>query len=110
MENEYKYFRLVAYHEATDRCAIIDCYGAYKQLWQFSAYVKSAGLKILEVGSEDKFLDVNMKREKIDLERIIIVAEMPGKPIYRIIEQNGKKYRAVIVEEKMYIPDRNKTE
>ena len=51
-----------------------------------------------------------MKREEIDLERIIIVAEMPGKPIYRNIEQNGKKYRAVIVEENTYIPDRNKSE
>ena len=56
------YFRITAYHPAKNVCAIFDSNGRFEKLWQFSAYLVQKGFKIVEVGSDDKFLDGNIPK------------------------------------------------
>ena len=60
----------------------MDCFGCYEKLWQFSAFLISKGLKVLEVGNDDKFLDGNIQRADEDKEQLILRANAPGKPSY----------------------------
>lgn len=59
MEN---YFRITAYHPAKNICAIFDSNGRFEKLWQFSSYLVRKGFKIVEVGTDDKFLDGNIQK------------------------------------------------
>lgn len=93
------YFRITAYHPVEDFSAIIDSYGMFDKLWQFSAYLVSKGFKVLEVGSEGSFTDGNITKAEYDAERMILRACQKGKPIYR----DG----TVIVEGKYYKPISN---
>ena len=93
------YFRITVYHPAEDFSAIIDSYGMFDKLWQFSAYLVSKGFKVLEVGSEGSFTDGNITRAEYDAERMILRACQKGKPTYR----DG----TVIVEGKYYKPISN---
>ena len=54
------YFRITAYHPAKNICAIFDSNGRFEKHWQFSAYLVQKGFKIVEVSSDDKFLDGNI--------------------------------------------------
>ena len=56
------YFRITAYHPAKNVCAIFDSNGRFEKLWQFSSYLVQKGFKIVEVGSDDKFLDGNIPK------------------------------------------------
>ena len=93
------YFRITAYHPVEVFSAIIDSYGMFDKLWQFSAYLVSKGFKVLEVGSEGSFTDGNITRAEYDAERMILRACQKGKPTYR----DG----TVIVEGKYYKPISN---
>ena len=56
------YYRITGYCEQEDFCFIMDCYGMFEKLWQFSSYLLQKGLKVLEVGNESKFTDGNIDR------------------------------------------------
>ena len=43
------YFRITAYHSVQDLSIIMDSYGLFEKLWQFSADLVWKGFKILEV-------------------------------------------------------------
>lgn len=92
------YFRITAYHPVEDFSAIIDSYGMFDKLWQFSAYLVEKGFKVLEVGSEGSFTDGNITRAEYDAERMILRACQKGKPTYR----DG----TVIVEGEYYKPNK----
>ena len=49
------YYRITGYCESEDFCFIMDCYGMFEKLWQFSSYLLQKGLKVLEVGNDSKF-------------------------------------------------------
>ena len=36
-------------------CFILDCYGFFTELWQFSSFLVNKGLQVLEVGNATKF-------------------------------------------------------
>jgi len=91
------YFRITAYHPTEDISAIIDSNGMFEKLWQFSSYLIQKGFKVLEVGSDEKFRDVNIEKAEYDNEHIILRASSKGKPVYT----DGK----VEVEGKQYIPE-----
>ena len=44
------YYRITGYCEKEDFCFIMDCYGMFEKLWQFSSYLLQKGLKVLEIG------------------------------------------------------------
>ena len=56
------YFRITAYEPNHDFSIIMDTYGMFEKIWQFSADLIKRGLKILEVSSDEQFIDVNIDK------------------------------------------------
>jgi hypothetical protein len=98
------YFRITGYCEQQDFSFIMDCYGCFEKLWQFSAYLISKGLKVLEVGNDTKFLDGNIERIKPNA-KLVLRATTKGKPEYITQTTNDTQYKAIKVNNKIYIPD-----
>ncbi len=101
------YYRITGYCEQEDFCFILDCYGAFEKLWQFSSFLIQKGLKVLEVGAESKFADGNLSRIVENTEKIVLRANAKGKPEYVTQTVDGVTYTAVKVADKVYVPDRS---
>lgn len=88
------YFRITAYHPQKDVCAVLDSNGRFEKLWQFSAYLVQKGFKIVEVGSDDKFLDGNIPKASVET-LLILRACAKGQPLINgdTVEVNGKNYK-----------------
>lgn len=100
------YFRITAYEPNYDFSIIMDTYGMFDKLWQFSADLIKRGLKILEVSSDEQFIDVNIdKLTEEEPDKFILRAFVQGKPEYLQQNINGVAYKAVKVGEKIYIPN-----
>lgn len=68
--------------EQRDFCFIIDCYGKFEKLWQFSSFLIQKGLKVLEVGNSEQFLYGNLDRIAEPNNEFILRATIHGKPEY----------------------------
>lgn len=101
-----EYFRITGYNEKDNYCFIVDSNGMFEKLWQFSAYLISKGLKVLEVSKEEIFIDVNIKRATEDKEHIILRANAVGKQKNIIQEIDDVLYKAIQVADKIYVPDK----
>jgi hypothetical protein len=97
------YFRITGYCPEHDFSFIIDSNGMFEKLWQFSSMLIQKGLKVLEVSTGEKFIDINIKPIEEDTEHIILRATAEGKPEYVDQIINGVTYKAVKVGEKVYI-------
>lgn len=89
------YFRITAYHPEQNISVIMDSYGKFEKLWQFSAYMVQKGFKVLAVGKDGTFFDGNIEKEtKVEPEKIILRAYATGKPtiVNGKVEVNGKFY------------------
>lgn len=100
------YFRVTAYHEQANVSVIVDSNGYYSALWELSAFLIQKGFKVLEVSDDGKFLDGNIERAEQDTENLIVRACCKGKPLTADYGFNGKTYKAVQVETKIYVPER----
>ena len=103
------YYRITGYCEQEDFCFILDCYGVFEKLWQFSSFLVQKGLKVLEVGSDAKFLDGNIPRAPENAEKLILRANAKGKPEFTMQTIDGVTYKAVKIADKIYIPDKTQT-
>lgn len=103
------YYRITGYAPNDNFCFIMDCYGLYEKMWQFSSFLIQKGLKVLEVGNAEKFIDININKIEKDTEHIALRAVADGKPENIIQEFNGNRYNAIKVAEYIYIPDNTKT-
>lgn len=101
------YFRITAYHPAENLSVIMDSNGMFQKLWQFSSYMVQKGFKILEAGSDERFLDVNIEKAEPEPDKIILQAVSKGQPLYLDYELNGSKLRALKLEGKIYVPENN---
>ncbi|MDE6275732.1 MAG: hypothetical protein K2M75_04245 [Clostridia bacterium] len=101
------YFRLTAYNEKEDLSVIIDSNGKFDKLWQFSSYVLQKGFKILEVSNADNFLDVNIDYADKDTEHVLLRAAQSGKPNYITHYIGDTPYKAVQVNDMIYVPNKN---
>ena len=101
------YFRVTVYHPESNISAIMDSYGMFEKLWQFTSFLVKRGFRILEVSNAEKFLDGNIKKVKKDPDHILLRAAQEGVPDYVDYEHNGKTCKAVKIEDKIYIPDCN---
>ena len=81
----------------------------YEKLWQFSSLLVQKGLKVLEVGSDAKFLDGNIERIDKNGDKLILRATAEGKPEYISQTIDGVTYKAVKVGDMIYVPDRSQT-
>lgn len=100
------YFRITAYYPKDNFSFIIDSNGKFEKLWQFSAYLISKGIKIIEVSKQEQILDINIEPAPQDNEHIILRANADDKPEYLTQTINGVTYKAIKVTDKIYIPDR----
>lgn len=103
------YFRITAYHLEMDCSVIMDSNGLFDKLWQFSADLVKRGFKILEVGNEEKFLDGNFEKDTEISDKYILRANAKGKPIPTTFKVGNVEYHAIIVGERIYIPDITQT-
>ena len=104
-----KYFRVTAYHPTEDISAIFDSNGMFEKLWQFSSFIISKGFKVIEVSTDEKFIDINIDKAKVNTDKFYLRAYAKGKPENVNYELEGKSYKAIKVDEKIYIPDRDTT-
>ena len=104
--NNNQFYRITAYYPQDDFSYIIDSNGKFEKLWQFSSYLVSKGIKIVEASKEEQIIDINIEKPKIDNENLIMRATADGKPEY--VEQtiNGTTYQSVKVADKIYIPNK----
>lgn len=76
---------------------------------QFSSYIVSTGYKVLEVSTDEKFLDINLDKAEQNSDKFFLRSHSNGKPENISYELGGTTYIAVKVGDKIYIPDREKT-
>ena len=100
------YFRITAYYPEDNFSFIIDSNGKFEKLWQFSAYLISKGIKVIEASKQEQMLDINIKPAPQDNKHIILRANADDKPEYIEQEYNGVLYKAIKVGDKIYIPDK----
>ena len=73
------YFRITGYYPEQDFCFIIDSNGMFEKLWQFSAYLVSKGLNIIDASKLENITDTNIDNANVDTEHIILRATQDGK-------------------------------
>ena len=103
-----QYFRITGYIPEKNLSFIIDSYGAYEKLWQFSSALLQKGCKIIEVGSSEKFLDGNIPKLENPSTKMVLRATDEGEPIHTNYEFNDMTYKAIQVGDKIYIPDKSR--
>ena len=57
------YFRITAYHPEENVSVIMDAYGMFEKLWQFSSFIVQKGFKIIAVGNGETFTDGNIEKD-----------------------------------------------
>ena len=102
------YFRITAYHPIKDRSIIMDSFGRFEKLWQFSSELIQKGFQIIEVANASKFLDGNFDKTGEDKDTLLLRAFGAGKPANIVCEHGDEIYHAIKVANKVYIPDRAK--
>ena len=103
------YFRITAYYPEDNFSFIVDSNGKFEKLWQFSAYLISKGIKVIEASKQEQMLDINIEPAQQDNEHIILRANPDDKPENITYEIDGITYKAVKVGDKIYIPDKEQT-
>ena len=101
-----KYYRITAYHKQEDFTCILDSNGMFEKLWQFSSFLVSKNINIIEVSKLENVIDINIEPAEIDNENIILRACADEKPEYIEQEYNGILYKAIRVADKVYIPNK----
>lgn len=101
------YFRITAYHPTENISVIMDSYGKFEKLWQFSSYMVSKGFKVLEVDTQDTFLDGNLPKVESKQEKIMLRASKQGKPTITSFTQNNKTHNKIIMNNNNYITLKN---
>jgi hypothetical protein len=75
------YFRIAAYNRDEDYSIIMDSYGAFNELWQFSSYLVEKGFSIIAVGNADFFTDGNIPKVNMPTDKLMLRAEAKERPI-----------------------------
>ena len=102
-------FRITAYHKGLDISVIMDCDGKFDYLQQFSLYMQDKGFMVIAQSKEDTLLDVNIKPPKSFPNHVILRACQYGRPIETTITQNGFTYKALKINRKVYVPNKDRT-
>ena len=89
------YFRITAYYPAEDISCIMDTYGKYDEIWQFSAYLVKLNFKIIDVAGTGQFEYGNIPLIKGKSDQFILRACAKGKveKVDGIINVNGRYYK-----------------
>ncbi len=87
-----QYFRITGYSPEHNVCFIMDSNGMFEKLWQFSSFIIQHGCKVLEVSTDEKFLDINIEKAEKDTTHVLLRACSEGKPNYVDKKIDGKTY------------------
>ena len=100
------YYRITAYHKEMDYSIIMDSYGRYNALWEFSADLIRLGYSIMEASKLENIQEINMA-PCLDEDSTLPYLRSwgKGKPVYFEHEANGKTYSAIRVKGHMYVPN-----
>ena len=104
-----QYFRAAVYNRTEDMSAVIDSNGMFENIDKFKAYLIGKGINVIEASDSGQFLDGNISKIGPVADKLILRAHANGRLEGIVHEQNGVKYRAVKVGDKVYVPDRGKT-
>lgn len=66
------YFRIKAFYPKENITFIIDSFGMFEKLWQFSAFLVSKGINVLEVSKDDSLLYPNIEKTDYDADHVIL--------------------------------------
>ena len=88
------YYRITAYHPETDISVILDSYGRFEKLWQFSAFLVARKFKIVAVDKSENISFGNIAKTNYDDKNIIIRAYDKGEIsiIRGVIHLGDKQY------------------
>lgn len=88
------YFRITGYYPQADVCFIMDCYGKFNELYDFSSYLIDKGIKVVKARVEGRFDYGNIPKAPPDNAYLILRACDKGKPTLKgdIVIVNGKSY------------------
>ncbi len=77
-----EYYRITAYHAPEGLAIIVDSYGMFEKLWEFSKYLMDRGFRVIAVDREQFFIEgtiEKMKEQRIKLMIRAIGRAEPGK-------------------------------
>lgn len=88
------YFRITAYYPKEDICFIMDAYGRFKDLYDFSSCMIDKGIKIVKARAEGRFDFGNIPKAPPEAVNFIVRACDKGEPIIKdnTIEVRGRRY------------------
>lgn len=88
------YFRITGYYPQADVCFIVDAYGKFDELYDFSSYLIDKGVKVIKARAEGRFDFGNIPKATPDNTNLILRACDKGQPKLNgdIIEINGNSY------------------
>lgn len=66
------YYRITAYHPDEDISVILDSYGKFEKLWQFSACLVAKGFKIIEASNESAFNEGDLIKATEESDKIML--------------------------------------
>ena len=101
------YFRITGYCPEKNFSFIMDCYGKFEKKWQFSAELVKRGLKIIEVSDDEQFLEGDIPLLAIPTHKFVRRAYAIGKPEYVTQTIRGTECSAVMLGDKIYIPNKS---
>ena len=89
------YFRITAYYPAEDISCIMDTYGKYDEIWQFSAYLVKLKFRIIDIAGKGQFEYGNIPPIKEKSDQFILRACAKGKveKVDGVISINGRYYK-----------------
>lgn len=89
------YFRLTAYYPVENISCIMDIYGKFDEIWQFSAYLVKLKFKIIDVAEKGQFEYGNIPPIKEKSDQFILRACAKGKveKVDGAIFINGRYYK-----------------
>lgn len=99
------YFRITGYLPEQNISFVMDSYGAYEKLWQFSSELLRKGCKILFVGNSETFSDGTIPKLSAVSKKPALRAIVSGTPAEESYTVNGNSYSAIRIGDKVYIPD-----
>lgn len=99
------YYRITGYLPEQNISFVMDSYGAYEKLWQFSSELLRKGCKILFVGNSETFSDGTIPKLSAVSTKPALRAIASSSPAEETYTVNDISYSAVRIGDKVYIPD-----
>ena len=96
-----EYYRITAYHSDEDISVILDSFGKFETLWDFSASLVSHGFKIITLCRAEAFAESTFPLIE-QMDKIAVRAIEKGLPEMQDLIYKNRKCKAITVGDKIY--------